>query len=553
MARRLRWPYAVAAALLLAGPAWADEPAKAGPAEQVGTVLALDAGEIVVDLGQGEGLSAGSTVELWRPLKLKHPVTGKTVSDRFRIGTLELTQVRQAMSLARPVGELSRPAERGDVIIAPRKKAPETGPVLSETTVRPTDGEGPANGSAPEPMSPEDRDALVVAAMFESLAGADLAPRIRAYEAYVRAKPQGRYARVLYEEAQNLRKLYELTRDAKPSSSRAGSIETVQFEGVAEAEAGSPLSIAIELSDAAKGAVLHMRTRGEPAYTSLPMRAEGNGYFAVVVPMERISPPEVQYFIEATGDDGQAVAVAGEASQPRSFQVRSRLPFKAPDAPEARFDLWTDYADYNRSRGNDRIWQTEGTIGMRLGDTGIRAVRSGFGVYRGVGGTIHELDDLNLSGRKVGLTYGYLEGEFGATENLSIIARLAVGLLDEGVSGGAQGLVRIGNDKGTNLVLGGEVLGGVGLRTIAELNLNKFYQFPIVIRSEVTDQPAGVADNEPTDETVSSGEGDIGVRGIVQAGYRIVDPLVFSIRGSFQGRNIKHAGPGFGAGVSFTW
>src|SRR5262249_12060269 len=146
-----------------------------------------------------------------------------------------------------------------------------------------------------------------------------------------------------------------------------------------------------------------------------------------------------------------------------------------------------------RFRGNDRAWQTEGDVGVRFGDVGVRALRTGFGVYRGIGGGIAELDQQGAEGRKVGLTYGYIETELGATQTFSVIGRTVVGLLDRGISGGGQILFRIGNDRRTNLVLGGELLGGVGLRSITALELNTFPRFPILLRTEVTNQPAGSA------------------------------------------------------------
>ncbi len=88
-----------------------------------GTVVALESDDVVVDLAGQRGAATGDVVELWRPLKLKHPVTGKIISDRFRIGTLRLTQVRDALALARPEGKLARPAAAGDVVIL-RKEAP---------------------------------------------------------------------------------------------------------------------------------------------------------------------------------------------------------------------------------------------------------------------------------------------------------------------------------------------------------------------------------------------------------------------------------------------
>lgn len=535
----------------LAGSAAAQAPST----ELSGTVLALDGAELVLDLGSAQGLVVGTSVELWRPLELKHPVTGKMVRDRFRIGTLELVQVRDVMSLARPVGEPLRPPQRGDRVIVAR--ANELPPATPSGALQPTPARSTPHADAPadaEGAAPLDDDAASVAAMFEELAGADLATRIRRYEDYVRAKPKGRFARVLYEEALSLRNLYELSRKPRNRAAEAAPAPNLVASALpSEVLAESPLSLALELNAASQGAVLHARTKGEPAYASYPMVPRGEGYFGVVLPEKQMVAPELELFIEATDEAGRAHAVLGSSAAPIHLGVRAVERPRPPDPIDAQASLWADYADYNRLRGNDRVFQTEGTVGMRFGDTGVRAVRSGFGVYRGVGGTIEELDELDLPGRRIGLTYGYLEGEFAPSRGFSVITRLAVGLLDDGVSGGAQGLIRIGNDRSTNLVLGGEVLGGVGLRSIAELNLEEFERFPIVLRNEVTDQPAGVADSGTAEATSARGENDVGIRVIAQGGFRVTPSFVLSLRGSFQGRNIKHAGPGFGGGVSYSW
>jgi len=51
-----------------------------------------------------------------------------------------------------------------------------------------------------------DPDALEVSVLFDGLRGQSPRTRILAYEGYVKRKPKGRYAVVLYEEAQQLRK-----------------------------------------------------------------------------------------------------------------------------------------------------------------------------------------------------------------------------------------------------------------------------------------------------------------------------------------------------------
>jgi hypothetical protein len=541
---RGRRAVAIAALCALAGApryALAEPPAKpppVAPAEIAGTVVGLDADDLLVDLGTADGLADGAVVEIWRPIKIKHPVSGKTISDRFRIGALEIVQARRNLSLASPSGALSRKPERGDVILVS-----PTAPAAPAAT--PVEQAAPAPAAPP---SPEEAEAREIAAMIEALKGADLSSRIRRYEEVARAHPQGKYTRTLLEEAAALRELFKQS----PRQDRAEAApEIASFTPPADALAGAPLRIGVEIRGAVAGAVLHARDRGAPSYRSFPMTPDGKGYWGATLPAERVNAPSLEYFIEAVAPSGAGTPIAGHADAPDDVDVHPVPKPRPPSSAGMTASLATDYADYNRFRGNDRAWQTEGYFGMRFGDTGIRALRTGFGVFRGVGGSVNELDVERLAGRSVGLTYGYLETEVGAHKSFSILGRLAVGLLDQGISGGGQLLFRIGNDRRTNLLLGGEVLGGVGLRSIVELNLLVFPRFPILLRNEVTNQPAGSSGS--ADAATASGTSQVGARGIAQLGWKVTPALTVAVRGSFQGRTITHAGPGLGAGVSYEW
>ena len=107
------------------------------------------------------------------------------------------------------------------------------------------------------------------------------------------------------------------------------------------------------------------------------------------------------------------------------------------------------------------------------------------------------------------------------------------------ITGGAQAFVRVGNDLRTNLSIGGEVLGSVGQRGIVQLDWRTIKRVPIVLRTEVTNQPANST--------------DVGARAIAQVGYQLTNELVVAARGSYQGRTINHAGPGAGLAVSYQW
>jgi hypothetical protein len=537
-----------------------------------GHVIELSEGDIVVDLARARGARDGAIVELWRPLAVKHPLTGQVIAERFLIGRLKLVQVREALSLARAEGKLARAAQAGDVVIlrAPKPRVVADG---AEPAVQVAPAEAPsappsAASAASKPpgscgesaASPNacDRDAQEVSELFDGLRGQSPQTRILAYEGYVTRRSKSRYAVVLSEEAQQLRKLVGLLGKGQPVEARP---TRRSFQAPTDALWGTSLDFGVEIENAV-GAVFHSRNAGEVAYVSTPMQPAGDGYFTARVPPERVRATSLEYFIEATTPSGAAVAIVGAAESPFALTVEPLPSPRPPSRRDAVISISTDYADWNNWQGNDVVWQTEGFVGMRLDDTGIRAVRTGFGVFRGVGGSLRELDELGLSGRRVGLTYGYLEGEFGVSHFTGIIARVVVGLEDDGVSGGAQALLRLGNDRETNLQLGGEVLGSVGVRGITQLELNSFAKFPVLFRTEVTNQPAGVSrEGEQVrpdvpgigQELISHDQGEVGARAIAQVGYRFLPTLVVAIRGSYQGRTINHAGPGVGGAVSYQW
>src|SRR5258708_16805738 len=107
------------------------------------------------------------------------------------------------------------------------------------------------------------------------------------------------------------------------------------------------------------------------------------------MPGDAIRPPRLQRVVEAVTADGTS-PVVGDPSAPRTADVQDVHPATARKVlGQAR--IWTDYASFNTKANNDYVWQTEGVMGARFDDEGIRALRTGFGVYRGLGGTLEQL------------------------------------------------------------------------------------------------------------------------------------------------------------------
>lgn len=513
---------AAAAVLTLRAPARAET---APPPDA--TVIAIDGGDLVLDIGAPKGVRDGDVVELWRPVRVRHPVTGATLVDRFRIGSLRLTQVRGSLSLSVVEGAASRPPATGDVVVLPRP-AREV-PQPSASTATPSSPPAPSVAApAVAAAAPRDPDVRDLDELMTSLTGSDPSQRARAYETFAREHPRSRFATVLREEAAALQPPAPKQR---PYESSAPRLDRVR--------AGEPQTFAVELDPAFAGAVVHVRSKGAPGYRSVPMENVGPRYWAATLPGDAMTGDGMQYFVEGVPEGSGAVAVIGSAETPRDVEVEALPGSARPPGTLAQVTLQSEYASFNSKRANDYVWQTEGSVGWRLREEGIRAVRSGFGVLRGKGGSLRDLDELGLAPETVGLTYGYVEAEIALTPTFALIGRPILGLRERGITGGAQAFVRIGNDLRTNLSIGGEVLGSVGQRGIVQLDWRTIQRVPIVLRTEVTNQPSGAS--------------DVGARAIAQVGYQLTRELVVGLRASYQGRTINHAGPGAGLAASYQW
>jgi hypothetical protein len=534
-------------------------------ADAEGVVTGLDGPDLYVDLGALQGATVGARVELWRFIAVVHPTSRVVLRDRFLLGSIKLTEVRTRLSLGRVEDGARHAPAVGDIVVL-RKSDPPSSPSTQPVTppAAPSQPLQPAQASqapqapqAPQAAQPSTQD-VALAQLMVGLTGKGVTTRVRAYEEFIKSHPDSPHARFLREEAYVLRRTLEPATSTQPDTSGQPSTASpsakpplhVRFDPPAIGLTGASMDFSIGLDATMLGAQLHYRTRGGGVYTTVRMEAIGRGYFRARVPA--LPQAGLEYFIEAISATGTTVAAVASAETPEQLSVRDIEP-RAAHTNLYTASLWTDYAAYNVKRDNDSALQVEGLVGARFRDVGLRAVRSGFGVYRGKGGSLEELDRLGRDPREVGLTYGHLEAEFAFTPIVSATGRAIVGLGDIGVRFGAQGFLRIGNDRKTNLSFGGELLGGVGVRGIVELQWNSLPRVPIVFRSEVTNQPAGSTPTRATNATEASAPGDIGARAIAQIGYRWPFALTTSLRVSYQGRTINHAGPGLGAAVSYEW
>ena len=355
---KTRWIVGLAA-LFSAATAHAEE----------GTVIAIDTDDLVLDIGTKTGVEKGQVVELWRPVRLKHPVTGKVLVDRFKIATLRLVDVENVLSLARVEQSSQRSPQAGDIVVVPTPKRADEPP---KTALPPYNPAAPPAGHAAVVVQ-HDPEEEALADLFTRLKGADRATRILEYRAFIAVYPKSRFGDVLRQEIDAL----------DPEMHREPPVVPAAYAPIDRLRPGTPQRFAVELDPRFVGAVVHVKARGASSYRSIPMESIGERYWSGTLPGDAIAEPAMDYFVEGTRADGTAAPVVGTATQPRDATVEARPLSGKREGTLATVAVSSELASFNVKKANDYIFQTEGAFGWRLEDIGIRAVRSGFGVLRG--------------------------------------------------------------------------------------------------------------------------------------------------------------------------
>jgi len=561
---RRRWGLHLAVAMVAAGRTVSAQPAPE-EARREGTVVRVDNDLLVVDLGRDSGLVEGERVPVLRPITVRHPITGQSLRDRFPLGTLQVYSVGGALSVLRRTEALLRPPAVGDRVVSPN--APE----LREPA-RPTSAVAMATpGATPRPARPTpqptttppiaaaweesrpqttmpaaavapgvDADERAVLTVFLSTLGQRPADRVARWTAYLREHRESPWAeRVRAEIGSLLQAATEPPpRPAPPPgpSARGALASSLRL--------GDPARVALQVAGApVLGGRISARRPGAERYVTVTLSRDGDGYVRGEVPQSLVTLEGFEYFVELDTEGGTAVSVVGTAEAPRAVVVEPR-PGDSPDPRgRTRIDLRADFADVgSRTIGSRYVAQrfvlVEGDFLQRLDSRVLYGYRVGFGVYDGEGLPLSQLAG-DLAAQPSTVVYGYHELEFSPSGFVHVIARLQVGVHRGGLVGGAQARLRIGEERRTNLVLGGDVLTEVGQKAFFALNFQPHPAVPMLAQGEVFNQ--------------SIASGDPMFRVVGQVGWRATRWLTLAARGSYQLRNIQNGGFGAGLSTTFDW
>ncbi|MBA3463745.1 MAG: hypothetical protein H0T46_27560 [Deltaproteobacteria bacterium] len=560
-------------------------------------VLAVDNGDIYIDLGARDGVGAGTQLELLHEVVAKDPRTGATLKDSFALGSLTVTKAGDKLCVAQADPDLAKRVLAGDrvrLVGAPRKFMDPWAAQVEASRV--------ISGSAPPvaPTVPEqvalDHVKLAEAAWRDTL-GKSPEQRLQRWSELLTADPKTPYRRVIENELQSLRAQIQQrddalaraksqnTNDRNPRIARLAEELAVATNQSARpvlsvaplprAVPGQPLQLAflVRMPSAIGQAWLFVRPPGEPGFRRLDLVHDGDSYLRATIDGAMVRTPKLEWYVEASsrGTAADVAPVLGSQEDPMSTTIDAVVEEAPIERNRSHIDVHVDYVDFDGklNKGFDQYYQAEIDFMYRFLEP-VYAVRLGFGTLSGRGGPKDVIDEdptdqcLDAMGaykcRNVAFSYVYTEFEFRIQSNVAFMLRPQAGLLTtdsmpgaennrcrdaEDVEGcgfhtrfGGRARIRFGREDSTNLVIGAGFTKGVGTLLEAAYHWLPKKVIPVQLVVQVTDMP--VPEN-------------FGVRLIADVGWRGVSWFYPSLRLSYQARDIDHAGFSGGLAMNFDW
>jgi hypothetical protein len=549
------WFGCEASALAQASAAKQEPNAAQGPIRA--TIVRIDGDDVFLDTGSA-ALRLDQTLTVYRSIVVRHPVSHASLRDRFSIGTLNLQQIGDTLSLAHAAGAPTRPFEVGDVVEAPRPTSVAS--ATAQAQAAPVNAAPLAGTALSAAQRAGDAETVDLLRYWQATLGKPPVERAGYYRAYLARWPASRRAQALSEE---IAYLMNVRASAAPTSASAAQSSTASSSSAASATMSAirfaPLHLAradeavdlaasYDTQAAPKNVTVYVRGKDEQDYAAITLRLDGRGHARGRIGAAKVQPPNLDYFVEAIGPDGTAQPVIGQANEPEEIEVipdPDGAPVDAEPATRVRFS--SEFVSFDAKTGDDYFLINEGDFFHRLDIGVLHGMRMGYGHFLGRGGKLDADGIKVVKPDDAGFSFGFVEGELSLHRLFGLATRITVGLGRPGdlqaqrdaMAGGFQLRARIGTVDGTRLVVAGEILPELGQRAFIGLQWEADPLVPMSTEVHVTDQPVGSS--------------DVGVRLVQEVGYRFGKSFALALRPSYQLRTIRHAGPGIGLAATFDW
>ncbi|MGK0362290.1 MAG: hypothetical protein ACI9U2_004611 [Bradymonadia bacterium] len=510
--------------------------ARAAPVEGV-VMQVFESKELFVNVGTGQGLAPGTVLNVFRRVVLTHPITQKTIEDRFLIGKVKVAEAGALLSIVRDFTGLKRPPVAGDYVVVGR--LPRSTPAVAVAADCPTPEVIVTGPFAPAEL-PEVAD--LNAALRDGL-GESPEARIRLLTEYRAAYPRSRFRAPVIAAISMLEAQID---GAHAADNAAPGGLIARFDPVRKVEAQRTLVLATAIVDVAPLAEVRLlaRRKGDPRWMTVKMAPVGVHHYSAPFPPRLLAEPgQLQYAIEAVRADGAVRAITGTLMQPRALTVEA-IPAgeEPPGASHAEFMV--RYVDFNASgEGEDRYVQSEARFRYGVRYKMLHSVEVGVGLINGDGGTVLDLAE-GLPSDPTSMGYAYAAMEFEFVPLLGLGVRIIRGnrRSEEGNASssksGAQAHLRVGDDEATYLIAGLSVVESLGSRYFAEFHAHISDTVPFTAAIEATNLPVSA---------------DYGARGTGTVGWQATDWLTLRGELGLNARTIKHYGYTVGGGLAFDW
>jgi hypothetical protein len=558
-------------------------------------VLAIQGQDIYVDIGAKDGVGAGSELELLHEVVARDPRSGTTLRDRFALGTITVIKSGASISVARADEALTKRVLVGDQVRLASAKRTFVDPWAEQVAA--SKGEPKPLPIAPPTAGPVIDHAGLARQTWQDTLGQPHDQRIARWHKLLELDPQTPYRKAIEAEIASL-KLQIKTREAaleKARSTQSSTRNPRVAELIAQLEMGpvdhnAPLFVgpiaravpgrAIELAFLArspgniKGAWLYVRPAGAPGFTRLELMRDGDAYLRGTIGGALVRGTHVEWYVEVSDNsDSDPQPVIGSQQEPRIIEIDRIVEEDPIHQGRSHIDGHIDYVDFDGgfNEGFDQYMQAELDFTYRFLKP-VYAVRVGWGMLDGTGGPKDVIDaDMtnsctDISGEyrceRMSFSYVYTEVELRVRPNVAVMIRPQAGVLVtdtmssdiDHCQGGAidpndsrcrfftgfgmRGRVRLGEELGTNLVLGAAFTSHIGTLLEAAYNWLPNKVVPVQITVQVTDQPVVE---------------DFGVRLIADVGVRKLSWFYPSARLSYQARDLDHSGVSGGIALNFDW
>lgn len=302
---------------------------------------------------------------------------------------------------------------------------------------------------------------------------------------------------------------------------------------------GDPLGLSVYAPPPLKAPRVHYRAAGDLTYVRQPLRPEPNDHFTFTVPPDAVAGPAMEYYLTVEDGDGHELLATGTPERPIAVTVKADV-----------FDVGAQQSRYRGHRhrlaafgevvsfGGDEFYaHWEADYFYRLFSTLYR-LRMGLGSYNGQGYHVPPSGDVVPNDQNtVGVAwyYGYSEFEWRFHKYFAVLTKLMLGMNNDGVGVGFEGVLRIGDELGLNLEIGGLRAANLGTSGLFRLNIpaGRDWMFAGSVWVE----------NLPLDE-------ETGFRMALDANWFLSDNLSLMARVGLAARTIDRIGPNVGLGVA---